>query len=126
MKQPILWFTLLSLIWPAVQIVFFNLRFQRMPDNVVESFYFLPMGMISAAFVLLLMKRAQNHTTRVSTAVGYLVACPFALIGSLGGGLVVLPLIGVTIFGTVPLILGSSAGYWIGKLPTEDDPYSGT
>lgn len=121
MKQPILWFTLLSLIWPTLQIVIFNLRFQRMPDNVAESFYFLPMGLISAAFIVWLMKRAPNHTTRVSTAVGYLVACPFALVGSLGGGLVLHPLIGVTLFGALPLILGSAAGYWLGKLPTTDE-----
>lgn len=121
MKQPVLWFTLLSLIWPTIQIIIFNLRFQRMPDNVVESFYFLPMGMISAAFIIFLMNRAQNHTTRVSTAVGYLVACPFALVGSLGGGLAFHPLIGVTLFGTLPLILGAAAGYGLGKLPTTDE-----
>ena len=121
MKQPILWFTLLSLIWPTVQIIFFNLRFRRMPDNVVESLTFLPMGIISAGFILFLMKRAPNQTTRVSTAVGYLVACPFALVGSLGGGLMLQPLIGVTLFGAIPLILGSTAGYWIGKLPTTDE-----
>ena len=121
MKQPILWFTLLSLIWPTIQILFFTLRFQRMPDNVIESLTFLPMGMISAGFIIFLMNRATNTTTRVSTAVGYLVACPFALVGSLGGGLVVHPLIGVTVMGSIPLILGSAAGYWIGKLPTTDE-----
>ncbi len=121
MTRPYPWFILLSLIWPTVQILFFTLRFQRMPDNVVESFYFLPMGMISAAFVIFLMRRAKNKTTRVSTAVGYLVACPFALVGSLGGGLALHPLIGVTIFGAIPLILGSAAGYWLGKLPTANE-----
>jgi len=124
MKQPILWFTFLSLIWPTIQIVFFILRFQRMPASLIETLYFLPMGMISAAFIIWLLKKAANHTTRVSTAVGYLVACPFAMIGSLGGGLVIHPLIGVTIFGTIPLILGSAAGYWMGKLPTTDEASS--
>lgn len=121
MKQPILWFTLLSLIWPTVQILFFTLRFHHLPENVLESLTFLPMGMISAGFIIYLMNRAPNHTTRVSTAVGYLVACPFAFAGSLGGGLMLIPLIGVTIMGSIPLILGTAAGYWIGKLPTTDE-----
>lgn len=121
MKQPVLWFTLLSLIWPTVQILFFTLRFQHLPENIVESLIFLPMGIISAGFIIYLIKRAPNHTTRVSTAVGYLVACPFAFVGALGGGLVLVPLIGVTIMGSIPLILGTAAGYWIGKLPTSDD-----
>lgn len=120
MKKPILWFILLSLIWPTVQVLFFVLRFQQMPETIGESLYFLPMGLLSAGFIIWLMNKAPNHTTRVSTAVGYLVACPFAMIGSLGGGLVLHPLIGVTLFGTIPLILGTAAGYWIGKLPTED------
>ncbi|MCP4362092.1 MAG: hypothetical protein GY796_29135 [Chloroflexi bacterium] len=120
MKRPTPWFILLSFIWPAVQILFFWLRFGRPPDSVIESLYFLPMGMISAGFILFLMNRAKNRTVKVSTAIGYLVACPFAMIGSLGGGLVIHPLIGVTLFGSIPLLLGSAAGYWLGKLPTEN------
>jgi branched-subunit amino acid transport protein len=118
MKRPTLWLLLLSLIWPTVQVLFFYLRFQRLPANVAEALYFLPMGILSGAFVLFLMNRAENHTTRVSTAVGYLVACPFALIGALAGGLALHPLIGVTLFGALPLILGSAAGYGLGKVTT--------
>jgi hypothetical protein len=120
MKRRYIWFILLSLIWPLVQLLIFTLRFQRLPDNIWESFYFLPMGIISAAFLLFMMSKAAERTTRVSTAVGYLVACPFALVGGLGGGLVLPPLLGATLFGSVPLLLGTAAGYGVAKLVTRD------
>jgi hypothetical protein len=116
MKRQYVWFFLLSLIWPLVQLLIFSLRFQRLPDNIWESFYFLPMGLVSAAFLLFMLDKSAERTTRVSTAVGYLVACPIALIGGLGGGLLLPPLLGVTFFGSVPLLLGTAAGYGMGKL----------
>lgn len=120
MKRHYVWFFLLSLIWPLAQLLIFGLRFQRLPDNIWESAYFLPMGIISAAFLLFLLDKTADRTTRVSTAVGYLVACPIALVGGLGGGLILLPLLGVTLFGAVPLMLGTAAGYGMGKLVTPD------
>ena len=116
MKRHYGWFFLLSLIWPLMQILIFGLRFQRLPDNIWESFYFLPMGVISAAFFLFMLDKSAERTTRVSTAVGYLVACPIALVGGLGGGLVLPPLLGVTLFGAVPLMVGTAVGYGMGKL----------
>lgn len=118
MTRSYLWFILLSLIWPTVQVLFFGLRFGRLPDNVGEALVFLPMGMVSGAFTLFWLRRAPDHTTRVSTAVGYLVACPFAMLGALGGGLVLSPLVGVTLFGALPLVLGCLAGYGLGRLVT--------
>lgn len=79
------------------------------------------MGILSAGFLIYLTQKAANRATRISTIVGYLVACPFALIGALGGGLIIHPLIGVTIMGAIPLILGSAAGYALGKLATDAD-----
>jgi hypothetical protein len=81
------------------------------------------MGILSAAFVIYLTQRAANRATRVSTIIGYLVASPFALVGALGGGRFTLPIIdhpiiGVTIMGTIPLVLGAAAGYALGKLTT--------
>ena len=116
MKRHYLWFFFLSLIWPLMQVLIFGLRFQRLPDNIWESLYFLPMSIISAAFLLFLLDKTAERTTRVSTAVGYLVACPIALVGGLGGGLVLSPLLGVTLFGAVPLLLGTAVGYGMGKL----------
>jgi hypothetical protein len=116
MKRHYGWFFLLSLIWPLVQVLIFGLRFQRLPDNIWESFYFLPMGILSAAFLLFMLGKSAERTTRVSTAVGYLVACPIALVGGLGGGLVLPPLLGVTLFGAVPLMVGTAVGYGMGQL----------
>ena len=121
MKRHYVWFLLLSLLWPLVQLLIFMLRFQRLPDNIWESLYFLPMGIISAAFLLFLMKKTAHRTTRVSTAVGYRVACPIALVGGLGGGLILPPLLGVPLFGTVPLLVGTAAGYGMGKLVTPSE-----
>ena len=118
MKRNYVWFIFLSLIWPLVQLLIFGLRFQRLPDNIWESLYFLPMGIISAAFLLFLMEKSADRTARISTAVGYLVACPIALVGGLGGGLILPPMLGVPLFGAVPLLLGTAAGYGMGKLVT--------
>ena len=110
MKRNYVWLIFLSLIWPLVQLLIFSLRFQRLPDNIWESVYFLPMGLISAAFLLFMLGE--------TAGVGYLVACPIALVGGLGGGLVLHPLLGVTLFGAVPLLLGTAVGYGMGKLVT--------
>ena len=116
MKRNYVWLIFLSLIWPLVQVLIFGLRFQRLPDNIWESLYFLPMGLISAAFLLFMLGKTAVRTTRVSTVVGYLVACPIALVGGLGGGLVLQPLLGGTLFGAVPLMVGTAVGYGMGKL----------
>ena len=116
MKRNYVWLIFLSLIWPLVQVLIFGLRFQRLPDNIWDSLYFLPMGLISAAFLLFMLGKTAVRATRVSTVVGYLVACPIALVGGLGGGLVLHPLLGVTLFGAVPLMVGTAVGYSMGKL----------
>ena len=120
MKRPYLWFTILSLVWAVLQTAVFFLRFDRLPP-LREALYFVPMGILSAGFLIYLTQRAANRATRTSAIVGYLVACPFALVGSLGGGLIIHPLIGITLLGAIPLILGSAAGYALGKLATDAD-----
>jgi hypothetical protein len=117
MKRTHLWFTILSLAWAVLQPAVFILRFRRLPP-LWEALYFVPMGILSAAFVIYLTQRAANRATRVSTIIGYLVASPFALVGGLGGGHFIHPIIGVTIMGTIPLVLGAAAGYALGKLTT--------
>lgn len=119
MKRSYLWFTILSIIWAVVHTGVFVLRFSNLPP-LWEILYFIPMGILSGGFLIFLTQKAQNRQTRVSTIVGYLVACPFAFLGSLGGGLIIHPLIGVTLMGAIPLILGSLAGYALGKLATDE------
>ncbi len=118
MKRNYVWFLFLSLIWPLVQLLIFGLRFQRLPDNMWESVYFLPMGIVSATFLLFMMGKTVERTTRVSTAVGYLVACPIALVGGLGGGLFLFFFLVVKLFSYLQLVLGMDAGYGMGKLVT--------
>lgn len=122
MKRTYIWFTILSLAWAVLQTAVFILRFRKLPP-LWEALYFVPMGILSAAFLIHLMQRAANRVTRISTILGYFAASPFALTGALGGGHVSLPIIdhpiiGVTIMGTIPLVLGASAGYALGKLTT--------
>lgn len=118
MKRPYLWFTILSIIWAVVHSAIFFLRFSNTPP-LLDTLYFVPMGIFSGAVLIYLAQRAPNRQTRVSAIVGYLVACPFAFFGSLAGGLLH-PLIGVTLLGAIPLILGTLAGYALGKLATDE------
>lgn len=120
-KREILWVIWLSLLWPLVQIGIFLARFGNLPASALtESLYFMPVGLVSGAGLMALLRRAPNRTTRVSTVIGYLVAAPFALIGSLLSGLTFPPLIGTTLYGATPLLIGSAAGYGLGKLTTKE------
>ena len=118
MKRPYLWFTILSIIWAVVHTAIFFLRFSKTPP-LIEAIYFIPMGILSGGLLIYLAQKAPNHQTRVSAIVGYLVMCPFAFFGSLAGGLLH-PLFGVTLLGAIPLILGTLAGYALGKLATDE------
>jgi len=117
MKRPYLWFIILALIWAVVQTAVFVLRFNKLPP-LGEALYFVPMGILSGGFLIFLIQKAANRVTRIATIIGYLIACPVAFLGSLGGGLIFHPLIGATIMGSIPLILGSVTGYGLGKLAT--------
>lgn len=121
MKRPsLVWLINLTVLWPLVQVLIFRLRFGRLPPLFPDSLVFAPMGFLSGFFLLALLGRTQNRTTRISAVVGYLVACPIAIVGALGGGLMLPPLLGVTIFGAVPLIAGTAVGYWLGYLVAHD------
>ncbi|MGR3310295.1 MAG: hypothetical protein ACUZ77_05910 [Candidatus Brocadiales bacterium] len=99
--------------WPLVHIIVFLLRFGRMPTD--SSLIFLPMGIISAVVLVFLLKKGESSKRKRSTVVGYLLASPFAFIGSLTGGLMLPPLLGTLVFGALPLVFGTSLGYKLGR-----------
>jgi hypothetical protein len=103
-----------TLLWPLIHYLVFILRF---PDGVMQpsALIFAPMGAIAGGFLAYWLKEAQSQQQRLLVVLGYLVASPLAFIGSLGGGLVLSPYIGPTLFGALPLILGCFFGFQLGK-----------
>lgn len=102
-----------TLMWPLIHYLVFVLRF---PGGVMEpsALIFAPFGAIAGGFLAYWLKEAQSQQQRLLVVLGYLVASPLAFIGSLGGGLLS-PVIGVTLFGALPLILGCFFGFQLGK-----------
>ena len=111
---------LLTLIWPAVQLAVFWLRFGRMPPGgPSESLVFVPMGLFTAIVAVGLWSRSETLRRRRFVAYGYAVACPFAFVGSLLGGLMLPGVWGPLVFGGCPLIAGCLIGFAIGGPPAE-------
>ena len=111
------WLLAITLVWPGIQILIFFTRFSRLPlDMLIQSLYFAPLGFLSGLLLLYFVYRAKSTGQRASTIIGYLIASPMAVIGSLLSGLLLPPLIGTVIYGMVPLVVGVLIGYTIGKL----------
>jgi hypothetical protein len=106
----------LTLVWPAIHLLVFGLRFGRLPVEMVRlSAVFLPLGLISSLIFLYFLGRARAGAERRAVIAGYIIAFPFALLGSLAGGLVLTPIAGVTLFGLVPMLVGILGGYALGR-----------
>lgn len=111
-----LWLGLLSLAWPMIHLAVAYIRFgSGFAGGFVEALVFLPMGAISGGFLLYWIAKATTRPQRLVTLLGYLVASPMAFIGSLGGGLFLPALIGATLFGGMPLILGAFFGFYLSR-----------
>ncbi len=104
-----------AILWPLVQVITFILRFPGNPVDYLGSLIFVPMGAIAGGFLALWLNGAPASQHKLLILMGYLVACPIAFIGSIGGGLFLPPLLGVTIFGALPLIVGAWVGYLAGR-----------
>lgn len=114
-RRVVVWLALLTLLWPGLQLGLFLLRFQRLPPGgVAEGLVFAPMGAVAGAALLVLVGRARGARQRRATIIGYLLASPLALLGSLLGGLVLPPVIGALLFGATPLVAGAAIGYALG------------
>ncbi len=109
------WLIPLSLLWPVLQTLVFVMRFGRFPPSPAELLYFLPMSFLSGLLLLYLWQQAQSRDQQRALLLGYLVAAPFALILSITVGLILPPLLGVTLIGTAVLALGMFLGYRFAK-----------
>ena len=106
----------LALAWPAAQLAVFWLRFGHMPPGGPgESLVFLPMGVVAAVAVVWLWSRADSRRQRRYVAAGYLLAIPVAFSGALVGGLVLPWFLAPLVFGGLPLVFGSYAGFVMGR-----------
>jgi hypothetical protein len=106
---------LLTLLWPLLQLLVFALRFGRLPPGgAAEALVFLPLGLVSAVVLVLLLRRSRSLRQAGWTLVGYAVAAPLALVGSLTGGLVLPGAVGALVGGVIPLAVGAVLGYLAG------------
>ncbi len=112
-----------TLGWPALQLLVFWLRFQRMPpEGMSAAFVFIPMGLVAGAVAAILMSRASTDRQRRATVWGYLAATPFAFLGALLGGLVLSGVWGPLVAGGIPLIIGAGIGFVVGRPASGDVP----
>jgi hypothetical protein len=110
-------FIVLTLAWPVIQLAIFYFRFGRLSEaQIGESWVFLPMGALGAFSLLYFLNRASTRRQKIAVSLGFLLMAPVALIGSIGGGLILPPVIGTLVFGLVPLLIGMGLGYLVGRL----------
>ncbi|MFT5195571.1 MAG: hypothetical protein ACI9EW_000378 [Cellvibrionaceae bacterium] len=111
------WIIGLTIFWPASQLLIFLYRFQNLPASMIrESLIFVPLGFFSALLLVYFQGRSQTNKQYWSTTIGYFLLVPIAFAASLGGGLVLPPLLGSLIFGIIPLSIGVVGGFFVGKL----------
>lgn len=110
-------YLLFTLMWPAAQLLIFFFRFGNLPlDMVSQSIIFLPLGLLSSLLLLYLIKKSHSGKQRNLVIGGYILMSPVAFICSLMGGLIFSPIVGTTLYGFIPLAIGMTVGYCIGKL----------
>ncbi|KAA3646139.1 MAG: hypothetical protein DWQ07_07900 [Chloroflexi bacterium] len=115
MKRIYLWLIPLSFVWPIIHLIIFYYQFQKLPPNgIIEAVAFLPFGLLAAFIFLFAWDRSSDQRQKWLSVLGYLLAAPFAFIGSLGGGLLNI-YIGPLLFGSIPLGIGTFLGYYVGK-----------
>lgn len=104
-----------TILWPVVHILVFIARFPQNPVPYGELLGFVLMGLIPGILAANWLQESKSRGQRIAVVAGYAIASPIAFIGSLGGGLFLTPWLGATIFGGLPLILGSWLGYLLGR-----------
>ena len=104
-----------ALLWPLVHWWSFRAQF---PGGVLElsALVFAPMGAIAGGFLAYWLREAASQQQRLLVVLGYLVASPLAFLGSLAGTrFFENPLLGLTLFGALPLVLGCFFGWMLGR-----------
>ncbi|MCP5094354.1 MAG: hypothetical protein GY943_02245 [Chloroflexi bacterium] len=88
---------------------------------VQASISFLGIGLVSGVGLHLILQRTDNQAVRISAMVGYLVMCPFALVGALFAGLgFAIPIVGTAVYGGLPLLAGTAVGYFLAYRVTKE------
>lgn len=102
--------------WPLLQLAVFWLRFNSLPPGgPAESLVFAPMGLAAGLVAAVLLHRSASRRQRRLVLAGYLAATPFAFLGSLLGGLVLVGATGPLVFGAGPLSAGCVVGFLVGR-----------
>jgi hypothetical protein len=118
-----LWLIALTVAWPALQFLIFLVRFGRLSGALMlDSLSFAPLGLLSGLLLIILCSRAGSALGRNIVIAGYVIATPAALVTSLLGGLIWTPVVGVTIFGLIPLAVGMYVAFAVAKLIKPSDP----
>jgi hypothetical protein len=116
MRTWYLWVIPFAFCWPLIHLAVFSARFGSLPPGgVADSLVFLPMSLVSGAVLAVLVWRARSRERRISTVAGYLAVSPCAFCGSLMSGLSFSQPTGTLIYGAIPLIVGTSVGYLVGR-----------
>ncbi|MBI3159713.1 MAG: hypothetical protein HYZ26_08970 [Chloroflexi bacterium] len=111
----------LGLLGPAFYLVTYTMRFNRPEGQQYRESIdtFLPVA-LGGLFLVWLLNRAASRKVRRLTWAGFLLLLPFGLFGSTIGGM--LGIIGVILFGAIPLVVGAALGYGLGNLLSRDAP----
>ena len=106
----------LTVAWPLIQLIVAAVRFGGLPSGGPAWFLvFAPMGFVAGCVAVWLWTRAATRRGRRFVAVGYLIASPVALLGSLLGGLVLPSVWGPLVYGAIPLVAGCVIGFFVGR-----------
>lgn len=109
-----LWLIPIIIMFPLIQIMVFTLRFNRLPDDVLNSsLAFIPLGLVSGIIMIILLNYVDSKKKRKSIIIGFLVATPISIVISLLAGLIAPSIVATTLIGTIPLLIGILAGYLI-------------
>lgn len=113
----LIWLGVLAFAWPFIHLTVFYFSFDRqLPiEGVGVALVFLPMGLLSGALLLYLLNKSDSTRQTRFTIGGYLLAAPFAFVGSLLAGLATNQWLGVALFGGGPLALGAWLGYHLSR-----------
>ena len=106
----------LALLFPLLEILVFIMRFgidkfDLSDSNIIQqSLTFVTIGVFSGILLIYLLNKTEEKKVKMSVIISYISFIPLSLYLSLIAGSF-LSLIGVTIFGVIPLLIGTFMGY---------------
>ncbi|WP_432666592.1 hypothetical protein R9X47_09625 [Wukongibacter baidiensis] len=113
-KLSYIWIIPIALIFPMIQNIIFFIRFANLPAELfLQSLIFAPMGLISGALLIYLLRKDIDGKRKKGIIIGYLISVPIALLVSIVSGLIVPPIVATSVVGTIPLLIGTTLGYGV-------------